>query len=104
MDHITVNGKELTKIKRLSPSHVTINKCIGKKYIYEAQHFNFALTQPFLILGDCAGLAMWRCLPTTTEMVQISVSVDTCVDDYDVPCTNTCTQVIIFQGKIFLKG
>ena len=35
MDHITVNGKELTKIKRLSPSHVTINKCIGKQYIYE---------------------------------------------------------------------
>ena len=29
MDHITVNGKKLTKIKRLVPSHVVINKCTG---------------------------------------------------------------------------
>ena len=29
MDHITVNGKKLTKIKRLIPSHVVINKCTG---------------------------------------------------------------------------
>ena len=33
MDHITVNGKKLTKIKRLVPSHVVINKCTGIYYL-----------------------------------------------------------------------
>ena len=28
-----------------------------------------------------------------TEIIPVSVSIDTCVDDYDTPCTNTCTQV-----------
>ena len=28
-----------------------------------------------------------------TEIIPVSVSIDTCVDDSDTPCTNTCTQV-----------
>merc|ERR1711860_436443 len=69
MDHITLKGKKLSTIKRLSPSHVMIHQCSG----------------------DCAGLSSLRCLPRTTEIVPVSVSVATCTEEFH--CMETCTVV-----------
>ena len=40
MDHITLIGKKLSTIKRLSPSHVVINQCSGEIFIHSYMYMH----------------------------------------------------------------
>ena len=51
----------------------------------------FKTSKTFVVLGDCAGLSSLRCLPRTTEIVPVSVSVATCTEEFH--CMETCTVV-----------